>query len=50
MNPQHSLHTLLETGPEYWLELLQKFFTDDMVVIVGSPSIALQAKYENTPY
>ncbi|CAB3249821.1 unnamed protein product [Arctia plantaginis] len=44
MNPHQDLHTLLEETPDYWLGLLQKYFTDDVVVIMGSPSIELQAK------
>ncbi|KAL4715092.1 hypothetical protein ACJJTC_012139 [Scirpophaga incertulas] len=44
MNPQQDLHKLMEESSEYWLGLLKRFFTDDMVVIVGSPSIELQTR------
>lgn len=44
MNPQYQLQELLQESEKYWLGLLRRFFTDDMVVIVGSPSIELQAK------
>lgn len=42
MNPQIDLVALLEESPEYWLDILRKYFTDDLVIIVGSPSIELQ--------
>ncbi|XP_028177355.1 uncharacterized protein C05D11.1-like [Ostrinia furnacalis] len=44
MNPQYQLQELLQEDAAYWLGLLRKFFTDDLVTIVGSPSIDLQAK------
>ncbi|CAG4968392.1 unnamed protein product [Colias eurytheme] len=44
MNPQESMYELLEENSEFWLGLLQKYFTDDVITIVGSPSIELQAK------
>ncbi|XP_047041443.1 uncharacterized protein C05D11.1-like [Helicoverpa zea] len=44
MNPQTDLVALLEESSEYWLSLLQKYFTDDLVTIMGSPSIDLQTK------
>ncbi|KAL0894630.1 hypothetical protein ABMA27_013187 [Loxostege sticticalis] len=44
MNPQYQLQELLQESEKYWLGLLRRFFTDDVVVIVGSPSIELQAK------
>ncbi|XP_030036652.2 uncharacterized protein C05D11.1 [Manduca sexta] len=44
MNPQKDLKALLEESQDYWLGLLQKYFTDDLVTVVGSPSIELQDK------
>ncbi|XP_013133610.1 PREDICTED: uncharacterized protein C05D11.1-like [Papilio polytes] len=44
MNPQQVLMELLEEGSDYWIGLLQKYFNDDLVTIVGSPSIELQKK------
>lgn len=44
MNPQSDLLALLEESPNYWLGLLQKYFTEDFVTIIGSPSIELQDK------
>ncbi|XP_049872194.1 uncharacterized protein C05D11.1-like isoform X2 [Pectinophora gossypiella] len=44
MNPQQDLEELLGEGPEYWLRLMQKYLTDDVVTIVGSPSIDMQTK------
>ncbi|KAM3962814.1 LOW QUALITY PROTEIN: uncharacterized protein C05D11.1 [Aphomia sociella] len=44
MNPQKALLDLLEENEKYWLSLLQKYFTDDVITIVGSPSIDLQVK------
>ncbi|CAH0726563.1 unnamed protein product, partial [Brenthis ino] len=44
VNPQLTLHELLEEHAEYWLRLMQKYFTDDVVTIIGSPSIELQTK------
>ncbi|XP_075992092.1 uncharacterized protein C05D11.1-like [Anticarsia gemmatalis] len=44
MNPQQDLHALQEETAEYWLGLMAKFFTDEFVVIMGSPSIELQSK------
>lgn len=45
MNPQQVIHELMEVDADYWRGLLQKYFTDDLVTIVGSPSIELQAKW-----
>ncbi|XP_073941538.1 uncharacterized protein C05D11.1-like [Choristoneura fumiferana] len=42
LNPQQDLQALLSEGPEYWLGVLQKYFTDELITIVGSPSIQLQ--------
>ncbi|CAH2104836.1 unnamed protein product [Euphydryas editha] len=44
MNPQQTLQDLLAESGDYWLNLLKKYFTDDLVTIIGSPSIELQAK------
>nr|XP_026487526.1 uncharacterized protein C05D11.1-like [Vanessa tameamea] len=44
MNPQQTLQELLTENVDYWLGLLKKYFSDDLVIIIGSPSIALQAK------
>ncbi|CAG9567343.1 unnamed protein product [Danaus chrysippus] len=44
MNPQQTMHDLLKESSEFWVDLLNKYFNDDIVVIVGSPSIELQAK------
>ncbi|GBP23093.1 Uncharacterized protein C05D11.1 [Eumeta japonica] len=44
LNPQEMLHALMDEPSKYWLQLLQKYFTKDMVVVMGSPSIALQTK------
>ncbi|KAG7311658.1 hypothetical protein JYU34_002712 [Plutella xylostella] len=44
MNPQVILQDLLNEGPEYWLGLLQKYFTDEHVTIVGAPSIEMQTQ------
>ncbi|CAH0603275.1 unnamed protein product [Chrysodeixis includens] len=44
MNPQKDLHALIEESSDYWLGLLQQYFTDDVVIIMGSPSIELQTK------
>lgn len=44
MNPQQTMHDLLKESSEFWVDLLNKYFNDDLVVIVGSPSIELQAK------
>ncbi|XP_059059298.1 uncharacterized protein C05D11.1-like [Achroia grisella] len=44
MNPQKALAELLEESSDYWLTLLRKYFTDDVITIVGSPSIELQVK------
>lgn len=44
LNPQIHLKELLEESAEYWLNLLQKYFTDEMVVLMGTPSIELQNK------
>ncbi|KAH9645203.1 hypothetical protein HF086_005748 [Spodoptera exigua] len=44
MNPQAVLTALLEETPEYWLGLIRKYFTEDIVIVVGSPSIELQSK------
>ncbi|CAH2238074.1 jg18457 [Pararge aegeria aegeria] len=44
MNPQHSLNELLKEGEDYWLCLWKKYFDNDLVTVVGSPSIELQAK------
>ncbi|KAJ0181723.1 hypothetical protein K1T71_002445 [Dendrolimus kikuchii] len=44
MNPQLGLHALLKEPSDYWLGLLQKFFTDDVITVIGSPSIELQNK------
>ncbi|XP_052757845.1 uncharacterized protein C05D11.1-like [Galleria mellonella] len=44
MNPQKVLAELLEENQDYWLALLRKYFTDDVITIVGSPSIELQVK------
>ncbi|XP_072936349.1 uncharacterized protein C05D11.1-like [Epargyreus clarus] len=44
MNPQQVIHELMEVDADYWRGLLQKYFTDDLVTIIGSPSIELQAK------
>lgn len=45
MNPQQTLNELLQEKGTYWLGIVQKYFTDEHVTIVGSPSIELQAKY-----
>ncbi|XP_023940312.1 uncharacterized protein C05D11.1 [Bicyclus anynana] len=44
MNPQHSLNKLLSEDLDYWLNLLKKYFGNDSVTIIGSPSIDLQTK------
>lgn len=44
MNPQHDLQKLLDESAGYWLGLLKRYFTDDVVTIVGAPSIELQTK------
>lgn len=44
MNPQSDLTALLEETPEYWLGLIRKYFTEDIVTVMGSPSIELQTK------
>ncbi|XP_069360181.1 uncharacterized protein C05D11.1-like [Maniola hyperantus] len=44
MNPHNSLKELLKESSDYWLSLLKKYFSDDLVTIIGSPSIELQAK------
>ncbi|XP_034828177.1 uncharacterized protein C05D11.1-like [Maniola hyperantus] len=44
MNPHNSLNELLKENSDYWLGLLKKYFSDDLVTIIGSPSIKLQAK------
>ncbi|KAJ8726234.1 hypothetical protein PYW07_000932 [Mythimna separata] len=44
MNPQSDLLNLLEESPDYWLGLLKKYFTEDFVTVMGSPSIELQDK------
>ncbi|XP_045519438.1 uncharacterized protein C05D11.1-like [Pieris brassicae] len=44
MNPQETMHELLEETSEFWLGLLKRFFTDDVITIIGSPSIELQEK------
>ncbi|XP_022125781.2 uncharacterized protein C05D11.1 [Pieris rapae] len=44
MNPQETMHELLEENSEFWLGLLKRFFTDDVITIIGSPSIELQEK------
>ncbi|KAI5635965.1 peptidase m16 inactive domain-containing protein [Phthorimaea operculella] len=44
MNPQRDLEELLNESADYWLGLMKKYFTDELVTIVGSPSIALQTK------
>ncbi|XP_047509808.1 uncharacterized protein C05D11.1-like [Pieris napi] len=44
MNPQVTMHELLEENSEFWLGLLKRFFTDDVITIIGSPSIELQEK------
>ncbi|XP_046961211.1 uncharacterized protein C05D11.1-like [Vanessa cardui] len=44
MNPQQTLQELLTENVDYWLGLLKKYFSDDLVTIIGSPSIELQAK------
>lgn len=42
MNPQKDLKVLLEEPLDYWLGLLRDYFTDNVVVVIGSPSIELQ--------
>lgn len=44
MNPQQTLQELLSENGVFWLDLLQKYFNDDLVTVIGSPSIQLQAK------
>ncbi|XP_045764362.1 uncharacterized protein C05D11.1-like [Maniola jurtina] len=44
MNPHNSLNELLKESSDYWLGLLKKYFSDDLVTIIGSPSIELKAK------
>ncbi|XP_041971152.1 uncharacterized protein C05D11.1-like [Aricia agestis] len=44
MNPQQTLNELMEEKAEYWQGLLRKYFTDELVTIVGAPSIELQNK------
>ncbi|CAH0749121.1 unnamed protein product [Diatraea saccharalis] len=44
MNPQHSLQELMEEEVGYWVGLMKEYFTDEQAVIVGAPSIQLQAK------
>ncbi|XP_022820745.1 uncharacterized protein C05D11.1-like [Spodoptera litura] len=44
MNPQTDLTALLEETPQYWLGLIRKYFTEDIVTVMGSPSIELQSK------
>ncbi|CAH2066403.1 unnamed protein product, partial [Iphiclides podalirius] len=44
MNPQQVLLELLEESTDYWMELLRKYFTEESVTIIGSPSIELQTK------
>ncbi|XP_045764374.1 uncharacterized protein C05D11.1-like [Maniola jurtina] len=44
MNPHNSLNELLKESSDYWLGLLKKYFSDDLVTIIGSPSVELQAK------
>ncbi|XP_045538857.1 uncharacterized protein C05D11.1 [Papilio machaon] len=47
MNPQQVLMELLEETSDYWLGILKKYFNEDLVTIVGSPSIELQNKMSN---
>ncbi|XP_047987418.1 uncharacterized protein C05D11.1-like [Leguminivora glycinivorella] len=42
LNPQDALQELLNEGEEYWQGIMKKYFTDELVIIVGSPSIKLQ--------
>ncbi|CAK1549762.1 unnamed protein product [Leptosia nina] len=44
MNPQVTIHELLGETSEYWLGLLKTYFTNDVIIVIGSPSIELQAK------
>lgn len=44
MNPQKDLQDLMEESSDYWLELLRKYFNEDVITIVGSPSIEMQEK------
>ncbi|CAH0404705.1 unnamed protein product [Chilo suppressalis] len=44
MNPQQSIQELLDEDDTYWLGLLREYFTDQHVLIVGAPSIQMQAK------
>lgn len=50
MNPQQTLQELLSENGDFWLDLLQKYFTDDLVTVIGSPSIQLQAKLVKVDY
>ncbi|XP_053606710.1 uncharacterized protein C05D11.1-like [Plodia interpunctella] len=42
MNPQIAVNELLKENVDYWLSIMQQYFTDDMVVILGAPNIELQ--------
>ncbi|XP_068621033.1 uncharacterized protein C05D11.1-like [Battus philenor] len=44
MNPQQVLLELLKESSDYWLGLLQKYFVEESITIIGSPSIELQSK------
>ncbi|VVC90313.1 unnamed protein product [Leptidea sinapis] len=44
LNPQQTIQELLEESSTYWLNLLQKYFTDELVTVIGSPSVELQTK------
>lgn len=44
LNPQIHLRQLLLESVEYWWGMLRKYFTDEMVIVMGKPSIDLQTR------